>query len=321
MRRLKQILRPLLIVALLLLVAEGLYRVAFYRGDLAEHSVGLAQLPKQVAESGAEMVYLGESSNHTYSPSDDDTSKISEMVGRFFPDKKMADMTHDGSHGDVYYELLRHLSHTDNQVETVIVTLNMRSFGPCWIYSPLETALQKKLVMLRKRPALVNRAVLTFKAYDVKSDDERYGQMYDYWLAHPLPPHRDLYAWCDSLSPIAQDLVKCYYFSIDTLNNPRVQDFDKMVTLAREQGWKLVFSLLAENVDLCDSLVGSDLTRQMRRNRDILVDYYARKGVVVVDHLEVVRDSQFRDRDFPTEHYDEAGRKLLARRIAEAITR
>lgn len=319
MRRLKQLLRPLLIVALLSVFAEGMYRVTFYKGDLAEHSVGLAQLPQEVAASGAEMVYLGESSNHTYSPGDDDTSKISEMVGRFFPDKGMADMTHDGSHGDVYYELLRHLSHTDNQVETVIVTLNMRSFGPCWIYSPLETALQKKLVMLRNRPALVNRAVLTFKAYDVKSDDERYGQMYDYWVEHPLPQHPDLYAWCDTMPPMAQDLVKCYYFSIDTLNNPRVHDFDKMAALAREQGWQLVFNLLAENVELCDSLVGSDLTHQMRQNRDILVEYFSRRGVIVVDNLEVIEDVRFRDRDFPTEHYDQTGRMRIARRIAEAL--
>ena len=96
-----------------------------------------------------------------------DTAWISQMVARHFPSLRVADMTHDASHGEVYYQLLRNLD-TDCNISTVVVTMNLRSFGVGWIYSPLETALQKRLVMLHQRPPLVNRAVLSFKAYDIK---------------------------------------------------------------------------------------------------------------------------------------------------------
>jgi hypothetical protein len=40
-------------------------------------------------------------------------------------------------------------------------------------------------------------------------------------------------------------------------------------------------------------------------------------GVTVVDNLELLGDRHFRDRDFPTEHYDQAGREQIAAAIAE----
>ncbi len=330
----KRVIVIVLVLAALCLLSEGLYRCLFYQHDRHTFSAPLAQMVDSVNATGADILYLGESSNHTFGLDDTDTAWISEMIARHYPSLSVRNMTHDASHGEVYYLLLRNLS-PDCPISTVVVTLNLRSFGIDWIASTLETVLQKRLVMLQPRPALLNRAILSFKAYDIKSTNERYQQMADYWADHPLPGHPSVPRWGDSLNALGVasegsndalgtmpgTFVRNYAFIIDTLDNVRIRDFDRIVRLARERGWNLVFNLLAEDVEWAEQLVGPDLTTLMRQNADLLVDYYTRKGVTVVDNFDCLPDSLFRDRDWTTEHYLQAGRQTIADHVATALRR
>jgi hypothetical protein len=118
---------------------------------------------------------------------------------------------------------------------------------------------------------------------------------------------------------LACHYIKAYGFQIDTLKNPRIADFDAIAELARERGWRLVFNLMAENMEKAEELVGEDLIFLMNQNRKLLKDHYGYRGVLVVDNLDVVEDEQYIDRDWTTEHYAEKGRKAIARRVAEAL--
>ena len=42
-------------------------------------------------------------------------------------------------------------------------------------------------------------------------------------------------------------------------------------------------------------------------------------GMIVVDNLEAVADSCFIDRSWPTEHYNETGRRIIARNLADSL--
>jgi hypothetical protein len=225
-------------------------------------------------------------------------------------------------------------------VKTVIVTLNMRSFNADWIYSKLETPLQKSIVMLKDRPPFWNRFLLSFKGYDIKTEKERNRQVRHEWKRRTLYlPYSDSYtnvrkwdkamategvkkedgSYNETLTILACHYIKTYAFLIDTLTNPRIKDFDKIVDLAKQRNWNLIFNLMAENVEMADSLVGEDLTFLMEENRDLLVERYQRKGVVVVDNLSAVRDREYIDRDWTTEHYAERGRKIIARNVAQSL--
>ena len=103
------------------------------------------------------------------------------------------------------------------------------------------------------------------------------------------------------------------------MSNPRIADFDNIVELARKKGWKLVFNLMAENVEKAGELVGEDLLFLMDENRKLLLNYYGSKGVMVVDNLNCVEDEQYIDQNWTTEHYTEKGRKTVARNVAGAI--
>ena len=261
------------------------------------------------------------------------------MVGDYFPGVRCGDMTKDASHAEIYYNMLKLIPKTSS-VETVVVTMNLRSFDAGWIYSRLETALQKQLVLLKKYPPLMNRFLLAFKAYPIRSEAEWDQIVSHHWKKDPIDFPGDVglktthqwdsamawHGWIDAqgsrdeeMTTLACHYIKAYAFQIHD-DNPRVKDFDKIVELCHERGWNLIFNLLAENVDKGNELVGKDLLFLMKQNRDYLVNRYGDlEDVVVVDNLHLIRDVNFIDQNWTTEHYYAEGRHLIARQVALAL--
>lgn len=325
------------VIAALLVLMNWIYTRWFYHQDLLEHS-DIVAASWQVAADSCELVYLGESSNKTYGSKDQDQRKISEMIAELLPDMRCGDITQDAAHAEVYYYLLKNIPE-ENQIRTVVVTMNLRSFGASWIYSSLETALQKKLVLMKGYPPLMKRALLAFKAYPIHTKDEWYQKAQDSWtntpLCFPYPfPYKTTREWNraiayegvkdslgndnQALTELTSHFIKNYAFQIHD-NNPRVRDFDRIVKLAKKRGWKLVFNILAENTDRAQELVGDDLLFLMRENAEYLVKRYEAQGVTVVNNLEAVRDIEFIDRSWPTEHYFEEGRRIIAREVVKKL--
>ena len=324
------------IVAVMLVAMNWIYGKWFYEKDLQAHS-DMVNLPRQVVADSCRIVYLGESSNRTYGWAESDQRKISDMVWAYYPNVRCDDMTKDASHAEIYYNMLK-LIPKESSVETVVVTMNLRSFDAGWIYSRLETALQKQLVLLKDYPPLVNRFLLAFKAYPIRSEAEWDQIVIRYWKKAPLPfgfewetTHQwdsamAWHGWFDEQGQRSQEMtdlachyIKAYAFQIRD-DNPRVEDFDKIVELCKERGWNLVFNLLPENVDKANELVGNELLFLMKRNRDYLVKRYGSlEHVTVVDNLNLVRDINFIDQNWTTEHYYAEGRHLVANRVALAL--
>lgn len=322
---------------ILVVVLNLIYSQWFFESDLQKHSP-IIELVRNLPED-AEIIYVGESSNVTHRGNDLDKRKISQFIGDHFPGIVTGDITKPASHAGIYKVLLENLPETYNS-KTIIVTLNLRSFDAQWIYSNLETPLQKSLVLLKGNPPLLNRFLLSFKAYDIKSDNERTEQFLNKWekdVFH-LPydfQFENVIEWDHWMAvngiidengdfdqektELACHFIKSYGFQIDTLNNPRIKDFNDIVDLAIERKWNLVFNLMAENTQKAKMLVGDDLVYMMNNNAQLLQDYYERKGVIVVNNLNMVDDDQFIDQNWTTEHYAEKGRKIVAHNVAKAL--
>lgn len=328
----------IVMVLALLVVLNWLYSKWLYEKDLRKHS-DIVELSWQVVDDSCRIIYLGESSNNNYGEEEINHRKISAFTSDYFPTVKMGDLTHAASHAQTYYYMLKHVP-ANSAVETVVVTMNLRSFGPMWIYSRLETALRKQLVLLEDYPPLVNRFMLAFKAYPIKTEDEWVELIY--WhrrhdsLNFPYEfPFDNNYAWDSAvgwnglrdaeghrdqeMTELACHYIKAYGFQI-TDDNPRIKDFDAIVELCRERGWNLVFNLMAENVDKARELVGDDLLFLMKRNRDYLLNRYdAMEGVSIVNNLSLIRDVNFIDQNWTTEHYYEEGRRIIAKHLAQTL--
>ena len=334
----KKIVIRFAVVAALLVCMNWVYSKWFFKKDLVKYS-DIVELSWQVTDDSCRIVYAGESSNNTYGKDEPDHRKISAYISEYFPTVKMGDMTREASHARTYYYMLKHISE-DAAVETVVVTMNLRSFGPSWVYSKLETALSKLLVLMKDYPPLFNRFLLAFKAYPIHNEEEWGDMVREYRRTAPLNfPYEFDYAtsadWNASmawygkrnadgtknqaLTELTCHYIKTYAFNI-TDDNPRLADFDAIVELCHERGWHLIFNLMAENVDKANELVGEDLLFLMRRNRDYLLQRYGSlDNVILVDNLSLVRDINFIDRDWTSEHYFEEGRRIIADNVANAL--
>jgi hypothetical protein len=324
-------------ICLLFVVFNFIYIRFFAEKDIQKHSE-IINLVRSIPQE-SDIIYFGESSNITYAKEDTDKRKISEILNDFYPNLIVSDITKRAGHAGVYKSLLKNIPNNNNH-KTIIVTLNLRSFNAQWIYSDLETALDKSLVLINNYPPIINRFLLSFKAYDIKTKKERKNQFISKWKKDVLIfPYKtnisNTYEWDKTMSlkgikdakgmhdykatELACHYIKAYAFQIDTLSNPRINDFDDIVKYSKARGWNIVFNLLAENVEKAQELVGDDLVYLMKQNTDLLIDYYSRKGVVVVNNLDLVSNDQYIDQHWTTEHYAEMGRWTIATNIAEHL--
>lgn len=334
----RKLLFKTLMVLLLLTVLDVVYYFTLYPTDLKKNCSLMAI--SQRAKDGVDIVYLGESSNHTCSQQDTDKRFICEMIDDLLPEHRVGNLAKDACHAGVYYDILRNIPR-NSDVKMAIVTVNMRSFTAEWIYSDLEPALQKEQLMMKKAPALYRRMLLAFKAYPSWTEEERSELILKGFeqemLTFPYPfPYRSAFEWDNAVGSactlfdgsrpsldtiaLACHHIKHFAANLDD-NNPRIKDLDNIVRLCRKRGWQPVFNILAENVDQIDSLCGPDLLWLLEHNAQYIIDRYEPQGVLVVNNLNDVRDCDFRDRDFPTEHYTQTGRLAIAKNVSESIRR
>ena len=132
--------KKFLLLAAILVVLDILYRVTLYPRD-RERYCTLTQYAQIPVKDSTDIIYLGESSNHSFSPADKDQRAISDMSEDMMPGHTVARLSKDACHAGIYYDILANIPRKSD-VQTVIVTVNMRTFTSEWIYSSLETALR-----------------------------------------------------------------------------------------------------------------------------------------------------------------------------------
>jgi hypothetical protein len=332
----KKIIIRLGLLMLIFIASNWVYKLFFFEADLQKHADFIETIRQ--LDPNTEILYLGESSNFTTRCDDSLRQSISDFLKQWYPTLVVNDLTHAAVHAGMYYRYLQNLP-PQNAIKTVVVTLNLRSFNANWIYSDLETPLQKSIVLFKPYPPLVNRFLLSFKAYDVKTTKEREQQFKREWKKHHFSvpfvlPYKNVIEWDKAvfhngvlysngnknweLTALACHYIKTYAFQI-TDNNPRIRDFDKIVALAKKQGWNLVFNLMAENTQKAEQMVGPELVWFIRQNRDYLVNRYQKMGVLVVDNLELVPDREYIDQNWTTEHYAQTGRQQIAANLADSL--
>lgn len=309
----------------LLVLANGAYQGHQFDKDVARFADQYHQIMKV---QHADILYLSASSNFAAEDETGDARKISQFLYDYLPSKQRVEaINKPASHARSYRHYLNCLP-DEATAETLIITMNLRSFGPDWMYSELETALEQANLFYNKRPPLLNRFLLSLKAYDNKSLAERQALRAEAWNRELLPfpvPKNNVSNWCaqekwgDWRNPkrqLADQFIKQYGFVIDE-QHPRIADFDAIVQESENRNLYLLFHILPENLERADELVGNELLELMRSNAQWLSERYRGMGVTVIDNLALLGDQHFRDRDFPTEHYDQEGRRRIAASIAQ----
>ena len=316
--------------------SSWIYNKVFWIPELKDQGPMLYNLIEY--QNHNDVLYFGESSNYWVAPEDTDKRTISDMINDSLFGARLSGIQVPAYHAGMFLPVITHI-HPNARVKHIVVTMNLRSFDKPWIYSTQEGALLRTRCFYYSTPPLYNRLCATLGFYDNPSPEFQDRKMlkafeHDQIKANFPLAFTTVNTWKNSITYLNQDgstnedkqglahhYVKAYAFSIDTMNNPRIRDFDEIVNVCKLKNIKVYFNLLSENTQWADSLVGNKLSDLMRYNRDLLVDRYTRKGAVVIDNLEAVPGKHFGEKNWTTEHYDQTGRAIIAKNVCKALAK
>lgn len=330
----KYILPRILVLMVTVCVSSMVYKKVYMEPELKEQ--GPLKFNLLEFQWHNDVLYFGESSNIWTDPADTDKRNISDMINDSLTGMRLSGIQHSAYHAGMFLPVIASVD-PRSRVKHLVVTMNLRSFDQAWIYSGLEGNLRRTACFYQLTDPMYNRLCATLGFYEHKDPEKQNAAMLKAfkedtikvpfklkWLTIDQWKDNIVYHLSDGKTDeekqaLAHHYVKAYAFSIDTLNNPRIHDFDRIVNECQTKGIKLYFNILSENTRYADSLVGPELTRLMRYNRDLLVRRYAAKGAIVIDNLETVDAMDFSEKNWTTEHYNQRGRARVAAKVRKAI--
>lgn len=122
-----------------------------------------------------DVVYLGESSNTSFNPWTDTFGySVSEFLQMYLPQNRVRGVSHDGYHVGLFSQMLGLMPEhwADSGRKTVVITVNMRSFGPSAMFNGNEASNQQEAIFYSHRMALLNRVYVSLHHYDSRDSRE-----------------------------------------------------------------------------------------------------------------------------------------------------
>jgi len=122
-----------------------------------------------------DVVYLGESSNTSFNPWTDTFGySVSEFLQMYLPQNRVRGVSHDGYHVGLFSQMLGLMPEhwTDSARKTVVITVNMRSFGPSAMFNGNEASNQQEAIFYSHRTALLKRVFVSLHHYDSRDARE-----------------------------------------------------------------------------------------------------------------------------------------------------
>ena len=281
----------LVVVALFVLAANELYLNTFWKSDIAAHADILENLWD--VDPNADAIYFGESSNFHVVPGSKEKHRISAIINDALPNVYVDKVDHSGLHAGTYLAVLKNIPE-EMPLKLIIVTMNFRAFDAVWRFALGENYLAKTETMLQSGLPIVNKFLVSLKNYDFKTNEHRTEQFQDAWINEkfsiPNFEYQNVKSWDSAMAwrvylgenpnlteeniPLACHYIKNFAFDIDTISNPRIKDFDEIVSICKSRNIKVFFNLLSENMVEADKLVGDNLLYLMDKNREMLIERY-----------------------------------------------
>ncbi len=327
MEILKKIWFRVLLLMFIILTTASVYKRYFFTDFLKKEGHLLYMLNRSV---NADYLFFSASSDYSFDHiNDKDTGRVSLLTMNYC-DKSIKSISEGAHHAGVFKELIKHIP--ENTIEGIIVAMNLRSFSPEWLTDPNENVLQQFAAIYKPNPPLFARLKVALKDYPIETNKELKKRQKQYFTEWAIPyefPKNNIENWCaiekygnwkNAKRQLADHYIKSYGFVIEK-NHIRINDFDEIVELANTKNLRLIFHILPEDMEEAQILIGDSLTNLITINRNFMIKRYhqPQNNVWVIDNLEKVSHADFTDRDFPTEHYNQNGRTIIAKAIAHQL--
>ena len=164
-----------LLVGVVVFFAANFWYVSsgLYKKERLKFSPMAAKLDS--AFGNGDVVYLGESSNTSFNPWTDTFGySVSEFLQMYLPQNRVRGVSHDGYHVGLFSQMLGLMPEhwADTGRKTVVITVNMRSFGPSAMFNGNEASNQQEGIFYTRRMALLNRVYVSLHHYDSRDARE-----------------------------------------------------------------------------------------------------------------------------------------------------
>ena len=287
----------------LFFLLNWIYVQTFYPMERVKFSKVAGKLDTAFQQS--DVVYLGESSNTSFNPWTDTLAySVAEWMQYYFGGGvKVTGISHDGYHVGMFRKMLNLI--TDDRLKrkplTVVVTVNMRTFGPAATFSANEASNQQEAVFYSRRLPLVNRIYVSLHHYDNRNAMEMEREKSRWWRSQDLrfsqgklkgeseivafegmeniPNTR---SWIELMAGKNYDLpsevrnmadayIKEFAWVMDD-QNPRLNELKGMVDACKERNINLVCLILMPNRAHAESILGDQLAQYIDYNLAFLRD-------------------------------------------------
>lgn len=299
----------LLVACVVFFIANYFYTNTFYPKERQQFSPVSRKLDSAFLEG--DVLYFGESSNTSFNPWTDTLGySVSDFLQMYLPWHRVSGVSHDGYHVGLFSQMLGlmpdHWTSTKAKPKTIVITVNMRSFGPSAMFNGNEASNQQEAIFYSHRLPLLNRMFVSLHHYDNRDSREMERAKIQWWRTHDLrmaadkigsekspynfinnnPQYPTAKRWVQDLMVthinqpekirhMAEAYVKEFAFVLND-KNPRVQDFSRIVKKCQSENVNLIFLLLMPNRDHAQQLFGNSLTTYIDYNLNFLRDRMAR---------------------------------------------
>jgi hypothetical protein len=282
-------------------------------------------------QCGPEVFYLGDSVVERVSRHDDDQRGLDEIVREsLLGQLKVASVSHTAYHLGVFYHLIRALEKMRQRPKIVILPINLRSFSPQWDLNPLWQ-FDQEVKALEQYLADSSYGSSTIK--ELVKSSEFFSQFDSTPISYPNTPFKYIgqFRAIINTRPETEELRKFrleqiftfHYMHQLTPDHPKLMCLDKITQLLLRMNISLVTYITPVNFQAGERYAGEAFSKTSKENAaivsNIMQPYRQSSQINFLDFSHFLGSEYFFNKDDPTEHLNQEGRKKLANVINDAV--
>lgn len=279
--------------------------------------------PSTRDERQLDFLLLGDSTTLRFTTPDDYHIPEStwQLLAQKLPGCNVLALSSRGLNFVMYDLIVRYLREKTDHINTIILPLNVRSFGASWFYSDTHRfeKMRTALIMGRMNLQAFERPARLVSAFQTKKLSPEY-------LSNKVTEeYNDLtrrerieYGTRDISSLTIGPARIAYNYEIDSAH-PLFQALDSLASHCQETDTRLILYAIPINFEWIEDNLGEFTARTARQNLKILADYCEKSGIELLDYTDALPGEEVLIRGSTAGHLRGIGRAHLAELIASSL--
>lgn len=254
-----------------------------------------------------------------------ENGNIDQTTWQLLEEKLPGCTTHSIKYGAlnfVMYDLIVQYFHEKTDyINTVIIPLNVRSFGASWFYNPAYQfeRMRTSLILGRMNLAAFEKPAQITKMFQTKklTREDLFQKEREEWA--DLKRREEIEYGIDGIVPFKRKLDRIMYnFEIDS-THPLLRALDSLVNFCQESDIRLILYAIPNNFEFISNYHGDFTAKTTRQNLKFLADYCEESGIELLDFTDALPVEEILIIGPTAGHLRGTGREHLAQLIADEL--